>query len=103
MGPDKEGGGEELTTNAEGTSAGDGLGDDEAVKSRGSLTIGENGGGLGELWDSSDAGVFFVHLGFDNLVFGSADGWEDEVVGMQHFAQDALLANASAGQRQPDL
>lgn len=68
---------EELASDAESAGARDGLGDDEAVESRGALAVGEDGGGFGELWDSGDAGVLLVHLGLDHLVLGGANGWED--------------------------
>lgn len=68
---------EELSSDAESTGARDGLGDDEAVESRGALSVGEDGRGLGELWDTGDAGVLLVHLGLDDLVLGGANGWEN--------------------------
>lgn len=69
--------GEELSTDAESASAGDGLGDDEAVESGGALTVGEDGGSLGELWDTGDAGVLLVHLSLDDLILSGANRWEN--------------------------
>ena len=69
--------GEELATNAESASAGDGLGDDEAVESGGALTVGEDGGSLSEFWYTGDAGVLLIHLSLDDLVLGGANRWQN--------------------------
>lgn len=68
---------EELATDAKSTSSRDGLGDDKAVESRGTLTVSKDGGSLGELWDTGDTGVLLVHLSLDDLVLGGANRWEN--------------------------
>lgn len=68
---------EELSANAESTSAGDGLGNGEAVQGRRVGTVGELGCEGGELGDTGDAGVFLVELCVDNLALGLADGGEN--------------------------
>jgi hypothetical protein len=70
---------EERASNAEGTGAGDGLGDDKAVvlDGGGVGTVGELGGGSGECGNTSDACVLLVEAGCDNLVLGGADGGQD--------------------------
>lgn len=68
---------EELSTNAQGTGAGDGLGDGDAVEHWGVVAVGELGGGGRELGDTSDAGVLLVHLVVDDAPLSLADGGED--------------------------
>ena len=68
--------GEEGTADAEGTGTRDGLGDDETVKGGAVLAIGENGGSLGELGHTGDAGVLLVQTVVDDLVLGLANGRE---------------------------
>jgi hypothetical protein len=69
--------GEEGSANAEGTGAGDGLGDGEAVEGRRVGAVGEFGGERGELGDTGDPGVLLVQLCVDDLVLGLTDGGED--------------------------
>jgi hypothetical protein len=70
---------EESTSNAEGTSAGDGLGDDQAVvlDGGGVGTVSELSGGGGEGRNTGDAGVLLVEAGCDNLVLSGADRGQD--------------------------
>lgn len=70
---------EERTTDAQGTSAGNGLGDDEAVlgQSGGVLAVGQLGSGVGEGRDTGDAGVLLVEARSNDLVLGLADGGQD--------------------------
>lgn len=69
--------GEEGSTDAQSTSAGDGLGDGEAVEGGRVGAVGELGCEGGELGDSGDAGVLLVQLGVDDLLLCLADGGED--------------------------
>lgn len=69
--------GEEGSANAQGTGAGDGLGNGEAVEGRRVGAIGEFGGEGGEFGDTGDAGVFLVQFGVDDLALSLADGRED--------------------------
>jgi hypothetical protein len=70
---------EESASNAEGTGAGDGLGDDKAVvlDGRGVGAVGELGSGGGESGNTGDASVLLVETGCDNLVLSGADGGQD--------------------------
>lgn len=53
------------------------MGDDKAIESRGVLAVGKLGSSFGELRNTSDASVFLVQLGGDDLLFGSTDGRQD--------------------------
>ena len=70
---------EESTTNAQGTGAGDGLGDDQAVvlDDSGVGAVGELSSGVCESGDTGDASVLLVAARRDNLVLGGADGGQD--------------------------
>lgn len=68
---------EEGGADAQGAGAGDGLRDGEAVEGGAVLAVGQDGGGLGELGHSGDAGVFLVQPRGDDLLLGLADGGED--------------------------
>jgi hypothetical protein len=70
---------QERTTDAQSTSTGDGLGDDETVLGQGGgvLAVGELGSGVGEGRDTGDAGVFLVEARSNDLVLGLADGGQD--------------------------
>lgn len=69
--------GEEVGANAQGASAGDGLGDGQAVEGGRVLAIGELGSQRGELGNTGDAGILLVQLLINNLLLGFADGWQD--------------------------
>jgi hypothetical protein len=66
---------EECTTYPEGAGAGNALGDDDAVLVDGGTVgpVGEESGGLGEVWDTGDAGVLFVEVLLDDLLLGLSD------------------------------
>lgn len=70
---------QERTADAQGTSAGDGLGDDEAVLGQGGGlgAVGQLGSGLGEGRDAGDTGVLLVEARSDDLVLRLADGGQD--------------------------
>lgn len=70
---------QERTTDAQGTSTGDGLGDDEAVLGQGGgvLAVGQLGGSVGEGRDTGDTGVFLVEARSNDLVLSLADGGQD--------------------------
>lgn len=51
--------------------------DDYAVEGAGVSPVSEESSGFGEVWDTGDASVFFVELGLDDFLFGSAYGWEN--------------------------
>lgn len=59
---------EESTTDSEGTSTGDGLGDDNSALLEGCRvgTVCENSGGLGEVGHTSNTSVFFVEVLLDD-------------------------------------
>lgn len=69
---------QERTTYPQGSRAGDGLCDGDAVLLDGLRVgaVGEEGGGFGEGRDTRDASVFLVESRRDDLLFGSADGGE---------------------------
>lgn len=67
---------EEGGADSQGTSAGDGLGDGDAVEG-GVLAVGELGGQGGQLGDTGDAGVLLVHLVVNDLLLGVADRGQD--------------------------
>lgn len=68
---------EEGSTDPEGTSTRDGLGNDKTVEGRRVLAVGEDGGSLGEVGETGDAGVLLVQLVGNDLVLGSTDRGED--------------------------
>jgi hypothetical protein len=70
---------EESTADPQGTGAGDGLGDDEAVFLEDGRVgaVGQLGGGLGEGRDAGDAGILLVAARGHDLVLGGADGGQD--------------------------
>ena len=70
---------EEGTTDAQGTGAGDGLGDGDAVLGERLRVgaVGELESGLGELGDTSDAGVLLVKGRVDDLLLGLLYGGQD--------------------------
>jgi hypothetical protein len=51
--------------------------DDNTVESTGARAICQNSSSLGELGDTSNASVFLVELGFNDLVFGGSDRGEN--------------------------
>jgi hypothetical protein len=51
--------------------------DDNTVESTGARAICQNSSSLGELGDTSNASVFLVELGFNDLVFGGSDRGKD--------------------------
>lgn len=69
---------EEGSTEAQGTSAGDGLGDGDPVEDRRVLAVGELGGGGGEVGHAGDASVLLVQLAVDDALLGLTDGGQDE-------------------------
>lgn len=69
--------GEEVGANAEGASAGDGLGDGQAAEGGRVLAVGELGGQGRELGNTGDAGVLLVQLLVNNLLLGLTDGGQD--------------------------
>lgn len=69
---------EEGGADAESTSTGEGLGDDETVKSRRVGAVSELGGEGRELRNTGNSSVLLVHLAINNLLLGSADRGEDK-------------------------
>lgn len=69
----------ESTTYPQGTSTGDGLSDGDSALLDGSRvsTVSEEGGGLGEVWNTSDASVFLVEVLLNDLLLSSLDRRED--------------------------
>jgi len=69
----------ESTTDSQGTGAGDGLSDDEAVLLEDGRigTVGQLGGGFSEGRNTGDAGVLLVAARGHDLVLGGADGGQD--------------------------
>jgi hypothetical protein len=69
----------ESTADSQGTGAGDGLGDDEAVFLEDGRVgaVGQLGGGLGEGRDAGDAGILLVVARGHDLVLRGADGGQD--------------------------
>jgi len=65
---------EESTSNAESTSAGDGLGDGNILEDRAVGTVGQDGCGLGESRDAGDSSVLLVKSLLDDALLGSANG-----------------------------
>ena len=68
---------EELAADAEGTGAGDGLGDGELVEGGRVGAVGELGGSRGEFGDTGDACVLLVHLLLGDALLGLADRGQD--------------------------
>jgi len=70
---------EEGATNAEGTGAGNGLGDSDAVLGERLRVraVGKLESSLGELGDTGDAGVFLVKGGVNDLLLGLLDRGQD--------------------------
>lgn len=69
--------GEEFTTDPQGTGAGDGLCDDQAVEGGAVLAVGQLGSGARKLRDTSDSSVLLVQARRDDLVLGLADRGKD--------------------------
>ena len=67
---------EESSADSQGTSAGDGLGNGDAVEG-GILTVGKLGSESRQLGDTGDAGVLLVHVVFHDLLLGVADRGQD--------------------------
>lgn len=70
---------QESTTNSQGTSAGNGLGDNETIVLQDGRvgTVGELRSSLGEGRNASDAGVLLVETRGNNLVLSSANGGQN--------------------------
>jgi hypothetical protein len=70
---------EKGATNAEGAGAGDGLGDSDAVLGERLRVraVGKLESSLGELGNTSDAGVFLVKGGVNDLLLGLLHGWQN--------------------------
>lgn len=70
---------QESTTDAKGTSTGDGLGDNDAalLDGRRARTVCELESCLGEIGDTSNAGVLLVQSRLYNLLLGLPDGWQN--------------------------
>lgn len=69
----------EVSTDTQSTCAGDGLGDCYPV-ALDSLALGavcEDCSGLGESWDTSDAGILLVEIAGDDLLLGGLDGGQN--------------------------
>lgn len=69
--------GEEVTADAQGTGAGNGLGDGDAVEGGAILAVGELGSRVDKLGDTGDAGILLVQAGGNNLVLSLAYGRQD--------------------------
>lgn len=84
----------ESASNAEGTGAGDGLGDDKAVvlDGGGVGTVGELGGGSCESGNTGDASVLLVEARCDNLVLSGADGGQDVGLALVVTCESAFLS-----------
>ncbi|KAK6360366.1 hypothetical protein TWF730_006509 [Orbilia blumenaviensis] len=71
--------GKELTTNSEGTSTRDGLGDANTTVLQWSRVwaVGKVSSSLGEGWDTGNASVLLVGSALEDFLLGCSDGWEN--------------------------